>query len=331
MSDLMAAKEDDSLLAVTLYYNKFSSPSRKILIALYEKKVDFTPRQIDLANKEQHERWFLKINPRGEVPVLQHGEKIITESTRILEYIGGNFGESGRRDTLFPRFPPQLIGKVEKFVKLVDAVPLFPLTYGCVLYHAQHVTQTLRYPYSDEAVTAKYRSLIAGMPESLANRALQVSDMEAGKVLAEKAAASSKVWPILHDLELYKALLAQVEALLDEVEGELGSADHLGPWLCGPTLTAADISLTCLLFRLHQIGLDDKFWRGGVRPCVTIYADMAFKRPSVDKATEFSLHKHESLSLATSGGGDSQLTSAYIGLGAAIALGAVYAYKKIKR
>jgi len=314
---------------VTLYYNKFSSPSRKALIALYEKNVQFTPHHIDLLNREQHQKWYLLINPRGEVPVLKHGDKIVTESTKIIEYIGANFGGGGV-DTLFPGYSSVMVNNM---VKKVDAVPISPLTYGCVLYHAEHVTSTLRHPYSDQSIQDQYRKLIVQMPETLSQRSQEI-DSEPGletacKVLAEKAILSTKVWPVLQDLDLYKATLAQAISLLDEVERELGSDDHLGPWLCGPTFTAADVAFTCFLFRLYQLGLDDKYWEGGVRPSIKVYADIAFKRPSVEKATEFSLHKHKYLAIAQTG--DVQLNSAYLGLGAALALGAVYAYKKLRR
>ena len=31
--------------------------------------------------------WYLKINPKGEVPALKHGNRIISGSDNILEYI----------------------------------------------------------------------------------------------------------------------------------------------------------------------------------------------------------------------------------------------------
>ena len=44
-----------------------------------------------------------------------------------------------------------------------------------------------------------------------------------------------------------------MQAAVDEIERELASDDHLGPWLCGPTFTAADICVTGFLLRLHQV------------------------------------------------------------------------------
>ena len=86
---------------VCLYYFEHSSPSRKVLIALHEKNVEFRKIRIDLLKKEQHERWYLeKINPRGEVPVLKHGDNIIVESSSIMKYIDENLGK--KRQQLYP-------------------------------------------------------------------------------------------------------------------------------------------------------------------------------------------------------------------------------------
>ena len=47
-------------METTLYYFEHSSPSRKVLVALYEKDVKFRPVRIDLIAREQHERWYLE-------------------------------------------------------------------------------------------------------------------------------------------------------------------------------------------------------------------------------------------------------------------------------
>ena len=105
----------------------------------------------------------------------------------------------------------------------------------------------------------------------------------------------------------------------------------MGPWLCGPTFSAADVCVTGFLLRLHQIGLDNQFWTGGRRPHTAVYAEVAFKRPSVEKATEYSMHKHKELHLNKATSAHPDINSAYIGLGAAVALGAIYVYRKLKK
>jgi len=323
MSADEAATPDD---VVTLYYFKHSSPSRKCLIALYEKGVEFEQRHVDLVAREQHERWYLEMNPRGEVPVLKHGQTVVVESTKILEYIDRHFG---KKEQLYPSTGPTKLENVEKFIKMIDAIPTFPLTYGAAVFHKELVTDTLRYPYNLPEITTTFKTLIYKLPENLMNKSAEMSDIEAGRVLKDKAAGFSKVWPIFQEVDKYKVILAQAEAVIDEIEKELSSEEHLGAWLCGPTFSAADVCAANILFRLHQIGLDDKLWTGGRRPCTAVYAEAAFKRPSVEKATEYSLHRGQEVNLQGADG--PQINSAYVGVGAAIALGAVYAYKKLRK
>jgi glutathione S-transferase len=72
---------------LTLYSFGPGANSLKPLATLYEKGLDFKPVFVDPAKFEQHSDWFKKINPRGQVPALDHDGKIVTESTVICEYL----------------------------------------------------------------------------------------------------------------------------------------------------------------------------------------------------------------------------------------------------
>lgn len=63
----------------------------QILIALYEKRIPFTAHVVNILAGEQYSPWFLQLNARGEVPVLQHGDHIVPDSGRILVYLEQNF------------------------------------------------------------------------------------------------------------------------------------------------------------------------------------------------------------------------------------------------
>lgn len=76
-----------------LYHAEPVANSMKPLIALFEKGLEFKSIYVNLLTFEQHEPWFVKINPNGQVPVLVHNGAVITESTVINEYLEDVFPE----------------------------------------------------------------------------------------------------------------------------------------------------------------------------------------------------------------------------------------------
>ena len=79
-----------------LYYFPLSTYSQKVLIALYEKEVDFTPQLVDLQSDAGRNE-YRKIYPLGKVPLLvrEDGWKI-PESSIIIEYLDTHF-DTGTR------------------------------------------------------------------------------------------------------------------------------------------------------------------------------------------------------------------------------------------
>ena len=70
-----------------LYYHPLSTYSQKVLIALYEKGIDFTPEIINLMDPDAHNE-YRKTYPMGKVPCLELDDgHIIPESSIIVEYI----------------------------------------------------------------------------------------------------------------------------------------------------------------------------------------------------------------------------------------------------
>lgn len=70
-----------------LYYAPASSYSQRVLIALYEKGLDFTPIEVNLFDAESRKQ-YLQINRFGKIPTLitDDGE-IILEASIIIEYL----------------------------------------------------------------------------------------------------------------------------------------------------------------------------------------------------------------------------------------------------
>jgi glutathione S-transferase/GST-like protein len=77
---------------VTLYHWEPNANSGKPMLALAEKGVAFDSHYLDLLNFDQHDPDYLKINPAGTIPAMVHGDRMLTESTAIMEYVDETFG-----------------------------------------------------------------------------------------------------------------------------------------------------------------------------------------------------------------------------------------------
>jgi glutathione S-transferase len=73
-------------MSLTLYLHPLSSFCHKALIAFYENDTPFTPVVVDLGDPASTAA-FRKIWPIGKFPVLKDGERIVPESTGIIEYL----------------------------------------------------------------------------------------------------------------------------------------------------------------------------------------------------------------------------------------------------
>ena len=145
--------------------------SLKPMLALYEKGVDFSIHRLDPKKFEHHEDWFKAINPRGQVPALEHDGKIITESTVICEYLEDVFPDA---NPLRPKDPFD-VAQMRVWTKWVDE-------YFCwcvsTIGWERHIGPMAR-AYSDEEFEAyvaripvpeqqtKWRNARKGFPKEL--------------------------------------------------------------------------------------------------------------------------------------------------------------------
>jgi glutathione S-transferase len=77
-----------------LYFSPGSS-SMAVHIALHEIGVNFEPRLVSLAKREQFAPKYLAINPEGKVPTLMIDGRPLTEVAGILYYLAKRFPEAG--------------------------------------------------------------------------------------------------------------------------------------------------------------------------------------------------------------------------------------------
>ena len=191
---------------LTLYSFGPAANSLKPLLALYEKGLEFTPRFVDPTRFEHHEDWFKAINPRGQVPALDHDGHIITESTVICEYLEDAFPDAIR---LRPADPVQ-IAEMRVWTKWVDEYFCWCVsTIGWErmigpqarkLSDAEFEEKLKHIPIPEQQ--AKWRSARAGFPQA---------------VLDEE--------------------MRKIRVSVDRLEQRLSQ----GPWLAGDDYTLADV------------------------------------------------------------------------------------------
>ena len=78
-------------MALKYYHAEPMANSLKSMIPLKEKGLAYESVYVDLHKFEQHQDWFVAINPEGQVPVLDHDGIIITHTTVINEYLEDAF------------------------------------------------------------------------------------------------------------------------------------------------------------------------------------------------------------------------------------------------
>jgi glutathione S-transferase len=102
-------------MTLILYYHPFSSFCQKVLVALYEKEVEFEPYEVDLRN-ERSRAELAAIWPFAKFPVLHDVNRGVTvpESTLIVEYVDGLSAKGPR---LLPAEP-----SAARNVRLLDRI-----------------------------------------------------------------------------------------------------------------------------------------------------------------------------------------------------------------
>ena len=79
---------------VQLYGHPFAAVAWKALIAAYEREVPFTFQMVDQDHPENL-RCMGQLSPTGQFPALIDGERSITQSNAVIEYLD-RFGSAPR-------------------------------------------------------------------------------------------------------------------------------------------------------------------------------------------------------------------------------------------
>lgn len=242
-----------------LYHAEPAANSLKALIALKEKGLEFQSVYVDLHKFEQHDPWFVAINPDGQVPVLDHDGNIITHTTVINEYL----------EDAFLGAPP---------LRPVDAVGKAHMRYWNK-FCDEHVMNYVSMHGWHRFAAVIARSVEAGEFERLMARIPLHEQREKWRTarsgFSEEALANAT---------------RRIELAVDRVERQLAETR----WLAGNTYTLADINF----FSYCGMALQRMFPEMKVEqraPRLAEWVARMFARPGVKAALAMQDHTNPAL------------------------------------
>lgn len=243
------------MLKVYSYFNSICT--QKVFITLAEKGLDYTTQNVDLFRNEQFSPDYLKINPKGVVPALDHDGRIVIESTLICEYL----------DECFPA--PSL-------------VPADPFLRARMRLWSKAVDEQLFEATRELSFSAMFRERMRTMmEEQRQGRYQNVGDpIKRARLIStyEEGVESPYVFQGIGAFEM----------AFEKMEKDLKAG---GPWLVGEALSLADINMMPFVARMAFLDLLDiwiaerpatREWWANVQTRPSFVASIPDKVPEAD-------------------------------------------------
>lgn len=310
-----------------LYANPAASNCWKVVMALEELGLDYEVETVDLLSGQNLTPSFLQLNPRGTVPVLQIDDLILRDSTDIMKHLDSLASPRSGIKLIPGHLGGVHLGMVLKFQKMLSELPVQALTYG--LAFNQNRTKVVRWPYSGENFFENVRNYILTRGDKLALAIICLgNENDTAKLeLQRKAEDNQHFLTNYLDEEGYDKVLKLFNETLGTFEDQLSSSSIGGAWLGGPLICMADITLGVILHRLWQLGLDEDFYSGGVRPHLSVFYQTIRNRESFKVATRWDVNTGERW--MQQDGSPGMVDNAKMGLAMAAVLGGCYIVKKM--
>lgn len=109
-----------------LHYDPASTTCRPIILFASENDIPLDYQLVDLFSDENRTDWYTRLNPNQAVPVLQHDDFILTESSAILKYLAEFTGN--------PAYPKDLRARarVNEVMDFFNTYMMRDYVYGLV-------------------------------------------------------------------------------------------------------------------------------------------------------------------------------------------------------
>jgi glutathione S-transferase len=208
-----------------LYHNDMSTCAQKVRVTLGEKNLEWIGHELNLRTGDQHRPEFLRLNPKGVVPVLVHDGNVIPESTIIMEYVEEAFPGT---KSLMPKDPVSR-AMVRNWLQRLDAG--LHLHIGVLSVGIAFRDQLMAVHNTPAALEAYYAA---------------VPDPALRAVYTDVVPQGTKAPRFRGALSAWKQLLKDMSVALEARD-----------WLVGAEETLADIAYIPYLCRLEHLTLVD--------------------------------------------------------------------------
>lgn len=208
---------------ISLHHANMSSCAQKVRFVLEQKGLEWNSIMVDLHGGENLTPEFLKLNPKGVIPVLLDDEDTIIESGNICLYLDEKYPET-------PLMPTTFKGRsdVRVMLQLID----------------EHVHSDISACTYTMAFGPRLRAA-NDTPEKLAAYLASIPD--AGKRRFRESIITLGI-----DCPEFELAVVRTAALLERLDGMLQDSDYL----VGSELTIADIAYAPYLSRLEHLKME---------------------------------------------------------------------------
>ena len=229
---------------ITLYQFGKSVCAQKVRITLFEKGLEWEPREVNLFKSEQYSPEYLKLNPKGVVPTLIHEGRPICESTLICEYL----------DEVYPE--PKL-------------TPDDPYDRSQMRIWSKMVDEGLHEGTTEISFSAMFREKMKSLtPEQREKRFRNIGDPRRRMRFTSTYEDGVDSPFVLHAIAAYEKMFKTLEETLGDGRD----------WIFGDRHTLADINIMPYAARMVYLGLFD-VWNAE-RPHVQAWWQRASALPS---------------------------------------------------
>jgi glutathione S-transferase len=202
-------------------HNYWSSVcSQKVRLCLAEKHLAYENRHINLFEFDHWEAAYVKLNPKGVVPTLDHDGRIIIESNVIIEYLEDVFPQIRLR-------PADAFAAAQIRIWMFNSEEIAHPNVNIASYNPRHAARLAKKPYTQEQL----RRVAAKCPNPII----------AARFLHRQAHGVSAA----EEDVAYGAL----DYLLDQMEEALAA----GPWITGKDYSLADIAMAPYIDRIEVL------------------------------------------------------------------------------